>query len=101
MKFSHLSKLAFAPVALLLLFPQTKAQAGGEGFSKDALSDAKSTSSDLGLGKFEANPWHISVTVRGGYDDNVNLSSFDQRESFFTNAQSARARDFLSKILTH
>lgn len=86
MKFFQLSKLAFAPVALLLLFPQTKAEAGGMGFSKDALSDAKSTSSELGLGKFEANPWHISVTVRGGYDDNVNLSSFDERGSFFTNA---------------
>lgn len=56
------------------------------GFSKDALSDAKSTSSDVGLGKFEANPWHISVTVRNGYDDNVNLSNFDQRDSFFSNA---------------
>ena len=86
MKFLQLSKLAFAPVAALLLFPQTKAQAGGEGFSKNALSDSKETvSSDVGLGKFEANPWHISVTVRGGYDDNVNLSSFDQRDSFFTN----------------
>ncbi|HYO90470.1 MAG TPA: hypothetical protein VEQ40_02495, partial [Pyrinomonadaceae bacterium] len=85
MKFFQLSKLAFAPVAILLLFPQTKAQAGGEGFSKDAMTDSKSTSSDLGLGKFEANPWHISVSVRSGYDDNVNLSSFDERDSFFTN----------------
>ena len=100
MKFSTLSKLTLAPFAgaLLLLHPAS-VQAGGEGFSKDTLSDSSkesfdSKSSDLGLGKFSSNPFHVSVTVRGGYDDNVNLSSIDRRESFFTNAALGVTYDF-------
>jgi hypothetical protein len=41
----------------------------------------------LGTGKFAAFPFHVSVTVRGGYDDNVTLSEFNQQGSPFTSVQ--------------
>lgn len=100
MKQLHFSKFAVAIVASTLLFVQTKAQAGGEGFSASdgkQTVDAKQTvdtTSDVGLGKFSANPFHVSVTVRGGYDDNVNLSPFDERESWFTNVALQLTYDF-------
>jgi hypothetical protein len=97
MKYFQLSRLTFAFVAAVLLSLQTNAKAGGEGFSRDTLSDAKDTvqtNSDVGLGKFAAFPFHVSVTVRGGYDDNVNLTSFNERGSAFTNAALGLIYDF-------
>ncbi|MDQ6860747.1 MAG: outer membrane beta-barrel protein [Verrucomicrobiota bacterium] len=88
MKQSLFLKVGLPLVALTLLFPQGEAKAGGEGFSStDSKStfDTKGSSSDLGLGKYSANPFHVSVSVRGGYDDNVDLSPFDERGSAFTN----------------
>ncbi len=40
---------------------------------------------DAGLGNYSAPPFLISVSVRGGYDDNVNTSSIIPNESWFTN----------------
>lgn len=87
------TRSTMACLALLLCSLPQLSQGGGEGFSKDDFSgketiDSKGsmeTTGDLGEGKFKANPFHITVTVRGGYDDNVNLASFDPDESFFTN----------------
>jgi hypothetical protein len=85
MKISYLTKLTSAAfVASLLCLQPQAASAGGQGFSKEVY-DTKGTS-DLGLGRFESSPFQVSVSVRGGYDDNVNLSTFDDVESFFTNA---------------
>src|SRR5215213_2344796 len=79
----NLSTLATAASAILLCCSSPRlAWAGGEGFAKETID---SKYSQVDLGKFKANPWHISVTVRGGYDDNVDLSSFNQRESPFIN----------------
>ena len=81
MKISLLTKLTSAAfvASLLCLQPQV-ANAGGQGFSKEVVNN------DVDLGRFESSPFHVTVSVRGGYDDNVNLSSFDEVESFFTNA---------------
>lgn len=57
--------------------------------SKDAL-----VSTDNELGKFSRFPFHVSVTVRGGYDDNVFTSSIDPQGSAFTNASIALSYDF-------
>ena len=83
MKISYSSIVASAAfvTTLLCLQPGT-VQAGGQGFGKEVYQDS---SKDIGLGRFSSNPFHVSVTVRGGYDDNVNLTSFDEQESFFTN----------------
>ncbi|CAN5752005.1 hypothetical protein BH20VER1_BH20VER1_07420 [soil metagenome] len=89
--FSKLVPAAFA-LALVCIQPGT-ALAGGQGFSKEVMSDS-SRSVDLGLGKFESFPFHVSVTVRGGYDDNVNLTSFDEQGSLFTNAALGLSYEF-------
>jgi hypothetical protein len=97
MKISNLSMLATVAFATAMLVsqPQT-ARAGGEGFSKDALDSKETidTKSDIGVGKFQSNPWHITVSVRGGYDDNVNLTHFDPQESWFTNLAVGFTYDF-------
>ena len=36
----------------------------------------------------------MSVSVRGGYDDNVNLTQFDPQESLFTNVALGVTYDF-------
>ncbi|MGZ5018899.1 MAG: outer membrane beta-barrel protein [Chthoniobacterales bacterium] len=88
MRSLNLSALATAAFATILCLQPATAKAGGEGFSKDDLGGGKETidtkSYDLGEGKFKANPFHISVSLRGGYDDNVNQTDFDQQESWFT-----------------
>ena len=87
MKMLNLSTLATAAfLTTFLCAPLHLAQAGGEGFSfsgKETI-DTKSYEA-VDLGKFKANPWHISVSLRTGFDDNVNLSPFDERESWFLN----------------
>jgi Putative beta-barrel porin 2 len=96
MKQFELSKLAVAIAAIALFFAQHPAQAGGENFSQST-TDGKQTfdtKTDVGLGKFSANPFHVSVSVRGGYDDNVNLSSIDERGSAFTNVALGLSYDF-------
>ncbi len=90
MRSFNLSTLALAAFCTSLLCLQPHAvRAGGEGFSKEDLGgketiDTKSYD-NVGLGKFKANPFHISVSVRGGYDDNPNLNSFDEHGSAFVN----------------
>lgn len=90
MKSLNLPTLATATFLTLLLCGQPPlARAGGEGFSKDDLGgkdtiDSKA-SEELGVGKFKAFPFHVTVSARAGYDDNVNQSSFDTQESWFTN----------------
>ncbi len=98
MKLIHTLKLAPALlVCALTLASQQGVFAGGEGFSASAY-DSKQTfdtkSSDVGLGKFSANPFHVTVSVRGGYDDNVNLSTVNAHDSFFTNAAIGLTYDF-------
>ena len=93
MKISYFTKLTSAAfvASLLCLQPQV-AQAGGQGFSKEVVDNKGYV--DLGVGKFASFPFHVSVSVRGGYDDNVNLTTFDPVESFFTNAAVDMRYDF-------
>src|SRR3954469_21034715 len=95
MKQFQLSKLAIAVIALTLLSLEQSARAGGEGFRESTdTKETIDTKSDLGLGKYSANPFHVSVTVRAGYDDNVNLSTFDEHGSPFTNVALGLTYDF-------
>ena len=64
------------------------------GDSKEVIDGKESLSSDIGLGKFKAFPFQVSVSVRGGYDDNVNLSSSNGQDSFFTNGAINFTYDF-------
>lgn len=91
MKILSLSRLPFAAfVITTLCFAPRLVEAGGQGFKETALEDMSkgidmSKGSDLGVGKYSSFPLRVSVSVRGGYDDNVNLETFDEDESFFTN----------------
>lgn len=90
MKKIHLSTFAASAfVMTLLAFQPSTARAGGQGFGKEVFQDNTKeyydSKSDLGLGKFASFPFHVSVSVRGGYDDNVNLTKFNTQDSFFTN----------------
>ena len=81
-----LAKLVIPAIAIALFCASPREARAGGGLSKEVASEETSTAEDPGTGKFEAFPFKVSVTVRGGYDDNVNLDSFDPEESFFTNA---------------
>jgi hypothetical protein len=97
------STLGCAVFAVFLLFPpKHPARAEGEenGTSEgrekkvDQYTTATTTTRDLGTGKFWRFPFHISVSLRGGYDDNVLTSSFDRQGSAFTNANIALSYNF-------
>lgn len=83
--FSFIAGMAMA--VTLLCLSQTPARAGGQGFSQDIMqgSSTENVNSKVDLGKFQAFPFHVTVSVRGGYDDNVNLTRFNTQDSFFTN----------------
>ncbi|MGI9087525.1 MAG: outer membrane beta-barrel protein [Chthoniobacterales bacterium] len=101
MKISNLSTLASATfvTALLTLTPALVQAGGGQTFDKEMLEDT-SKGVDLGLGKFAAFPFHVSVTVRGGYDDNVNLTSSDEQGSAFASTQLGLSYNFGSPRTT-
>jgi hypothetical protein len=83
MDISTLRRFAGAAVAITLMCALPNVANAGGSFTNE-MSDTSAT--DLGTGKFESFPFKVSVTVRGGYDDNVNLDTFDEEESLFTNA---------------
>jgi hypothetical protein len=90
MRSFNLSSLATAAFAITLPCLQPHSlRAGGEGFSKDDLGGGKQvvdskSYDEVGLGKFKANPFHIAVSLRTGYDDNVNLTNTDTQDSWFS-----------------
>jgi hypothetical protein len=69
--------------------------AGGEELPISS-SESKNvpTEEELGTGNFSRLPFHVSVSVRGGYDDNVNTSNTNRQESWFTNSGVALTYDF-------
>jgi len=51
---------------------------------------------NLGTGTFEPSHFHVSASVRGGFDDNVQTTQFDPVESWFVNTSVALSYDFNS-----
>ena len=51
-------------------------------------------SGDMGVGLFSSIPFHVTVTVRGGYDDNVITSSLNPQGSAFMNGSIGLTYDF-------
>jgi Putative beta-barrel porin 2 len=78
-----MSKFALAAIAASISFIASPALRAGEEMSKDVMSDNKG--SDLDGGNFSHFPFHVSVSVRAGYDDNVNTTTFNEQESAFVN----------------
>jgi opacity protein-like surface antigen len=94
MKMRKLPILAPAVAALALLCLQPPATfAGAQGFSKNSLSGKEFTGT-TDEGRFERFPLRVSVTVRGGYDDNVNLTPTNEQDSFFVNSSLELRYDF-------
>ena len=60
----------------------------------ESTSGDDSTKQDFGIGKFAALPFHVSASVRGGYDDNVNTQSFNPQGSTFINLNVAATYAF-------
>jgi hypothetical protein len=65
-----------------------------DGETVEAADTKAVPSSELGTGNFSKFPFHVSVSVRGGYDDNITTSKIDRQESWFTNAGVALTYDF-------
>ncbi len=95
-KFNLPTVASAAFVATLFCLRPEVALAGGQGFSQDVYRDSKATldSKEMGLGKFASFPFHVSVSVRGGYDDNVNLAQFNTQNSGFINGALALTYNF-------
>lgn len=80
-------------VAFALFFAPARLWAQEENSGKSTLPSAKEGGSpdlagnapDLGTGNFTRSPFHVSVAVREGYDDNVYTTSQNPVGSFFTN----------------
>jgi hypothetical protein len=49
---------------------------------------------NLGVGIFSSIPFHVTVTVRGGYDDNIFTSSLNPQGSAFMNGSIGLSYDF-------
>jgi hypothetical protein len=49
---------------------------------------------ELGTGTFSRSPFHLSASVRGGYDDNVATSDINRQASWFTNASGTVTYNF-------
>jgi hypothetical protein len=80
MRNSKLSKIGVVAIAssLMLTFPE---RSRGEDRGKDVIE--QSSQSDVGLGTYSRFPFRVSVSLRGGYDDNVNTTTFDEQGSAF------------------
>jgi hypothetical protein len=71
--------------ALLCLCPRF-GYADGEPLVQVTSSDSKTVAmEELGTGIFSRSRFRISVSVRGGYDDNLTTSKIDSQASWFTN----------------
>jgi hypothetical protein len=90
-------KIGFlALAAWLVCFHPQLVKAGGEPLPVELSAvENEPPESELGLGKFSPFPFHLSATLRGGFDDNVNTASAgSEQSSWFTNAGAELAYAF-------
>lgn len=52
---------------------------------EETVPTAEETTPELGTGNFARSPFHVSVAVREGYDDNVYTTKLNPVDSFYTN----------------
>lgn len=80
----------FGCVALsifLAAFPGSNCFAGKEELAAStAETEVIENGDNVGVGKFFKLPFHVSISVRGGYDDNILTAPFDRQGSAFVNA---------------
>lgn len=97
------NRCIFAIFCVLLSLPATgPARAAGTGRAGQATgfptTNARAApsfeSDNLGVGIFSSIPFHVTVTVRGGYDDNIFTSSVNPQGSPFMNGSIGLTYDF-------
>ena len=95
MRNSNTSKFGYVVLVLLLgVLANHRLFAAGEdlatnGDGNQSVSEENGTTQSLGIGKFATLPFHVSASVRGGYDDNVLTTTFDHQGSTFMNVNLA------------
>jgi Putative beta-barrel porin 2 len=70
--------LFLASLSFLTVLPAMRSEVGGS-------SAAGTGGGENGTGIFSGPPFLVSVSVRGGYDDNISTSNFNRQASWFTN----------------
>jgi hypothetical protein len=88
------AKGALLLVTATLIFLAPHVRADGEEASMSTTESTGPAPEDLGTGTFSKLPFRVSVSVRGGYDDNLTTSKFDRQDSAFTNGNIALTYDF-------
>jgi hypothetical protein len=96
-KFFRLPPLRPLLGAFILFVTANNLQAGENPEPEPA--DASQAASDAGepargTGNFSPSPFRVSLSLREGYDDNVNTASFDPKGSFFTSGNAVLDYNF-------
>jgi len=92
MRNSKLAKFGFVAIASFLMLIVPGRLWAGEEIGKDVMQE--SGTSTLDTGNFSRSSLRYSVSVRGGYDDNVNTSSVFEQESAFVSIGGTLAYNF-------
>jgi hypothetical protein len=71
---------------LALTFPSGLLVADEKKLAAESEAEEVEAETKVGVGKFFKLPFHISISVRGGYDDNVSTQAFNREGSAFANA---------------
>ena len=79
--------------ALIGLLPRA-VLGGGEPLPISSSDSKTIPTEEVGTGNYSRFPFKVSVSVRGGYDDNINTAKVDKQESWFTNGSAAITYDF-------
>ena len=87
-KLSNIGIVAIASSLMLILPGRSWAEEPGKNVIEE------SSQSDLDTGRFSRFPVRVSVSLRGGYDDNVNTTTFDEQGSAFVSIGGTLAYNF-------
>jgi hypothetical protein len=102
----RISRLRCTLLLLLLsVFSIGPIFAGGEelstnGNETESVTNNETTTQNVGVGFFQSLPFHVSASIRGGYDDNVAAVPFDRQGSLFMNLNVALTYNFGSPRTT-
>jgi Putative beta-barrel porin 2 len=91
MRNSKLSNIGIVVIAssLMLILP---GRSWAQELGKNVIEE--SSQSDLDTGRFSRFPVRVSVSLRGGYDDNVNTTTFNEQGSAFVSIGGTLAYNF-------
>ena len=99
MRIARISRLRSVLLLLLLGVLSNHPVAHGEELATssddaESVSESTTTTENVGVGKFARLPFHVSISVRGGFDDNVAAVPFNRQGSLFVNVNAALSYSF-------